>query len=86
MDAGAIFLLPLAGSDHSAFSRHNVLNDLEPVNFIQSEKLRCMSRHQNSSMVSLRDGHFNLAIDGHYNFAATIFVYPKLKCHPGFQF
>lgn len=52
----------------------NVLNDFESVNFVQSEKLRCMSRHQNPSMVSLRDGHLNLAHGGHYNFATTILV------------
>lgn len=37
----------------------------------QREKLRCMSRHQDPSMVNLRDGHLNLAQGGHYNFAVT---------------
>ena len=32
----------------------NVLNDFESVNFIQSKKLRRMSRHQNLSMLNLR--------------------------------
>lgn len=39
----------------------NVLNYFESVNFIQSEKLRCVSRHQNLTMVNLRDGHLNLS-------------------------
>lgn len=30
-----------------------------------------MSRHQNPSMVNLRDGHLNLVLSGHYNFAIT---------------
>ena len=30
-----------------------------------------MSRQQNPSMVSLRDGHLNLAQSGDYNFAVT---------------
>ncbi len=52
----------------------NILNDFKSVNFIQSKKLRCMSRHQNPSMVSLHDGHLNLAQSGHYNFAITLLV------------
>lgn len=36
---------------------HDILNDFESVNFIQSKKLRCMSRHQNPLRVNLRDGH-----------------------------
>ncbi|GJL36304.1 hypothetical protein TUM17576_31240 [Enterobacter hormaechei] len=35
----------------------DILNDFESVNFIQSKKLRCMSRHQNPLRVNLRDGH-----------------------------
>lgn len=49
----------------------NILNDLESVNFIQSEKLRCMRRHQNRSMPNLHDGHLNLAQPGHDKFAVT---------------
>ncbi|WNV02894.1 hypothetical protein RS584_10630 [Enterobacter sp. DTU_2021_1002640_1_SI_PRY_ASU_LCPMC_013] len=52
----------------------NVLNDFESVNFVHSEKLRCGCRHQNPSMVNLRDGHLNLAQNGHYNFAITTLV------------
>lgn len=52
----------------------NVLNDFESVNFVQSEKLRCVCRHQNPSIVNLRDGHLNLAQNGHYNFAVTPLV------------
>lgn len=56
---------------------NNILNDFESVNFVQSEKLRCMSRHQNPSMVSPHDGHLNLAQSGHYNFATTGAVRPR---------
>ncbi|SAB82170.1 Uncharacterised protein [Enterobacter hormaechei] len=49
----------------------DVLNDLESVNFIQSEKLRCESRHGNPYLI-IHAGHLNLAIIGHYNFATTI--------------
>ncbi len=38
------------------------------------KKLRCVSRHQNPSMVNLRDGHLNLAQSGHYNFAVIPLV------------
>lgn len=31
-----------------------------------------MSCHQNPSMMNLRDGHLNLAQNGHYNFASTL--------------
>lgn len=49
----------------------NVLNDFESINFVQSEKLRCVCRHQNPWMVNLLDGNLNL---GHYNFAVTNYV------------
>jgi len=52
----------------------HILNDFKSVNFIQSKKLRGISRHQNPSMVNLRDGHLNLSQYGHYNFAVTKLV------------
>lgn len=71
---------PLCGHLCCQMPVDDVLNDFESVNFIQSEKLRCMSRHQDPSVVNLRDGHLNLAQGGHYNFATTTFVKAHWNC------
>ncbi|WP_413703025.1 hypothetical protein, partial [Raoultella ornithinolytica] len=49
------------------------MNDFESVNFIQSEKLRCM----NNASESLDGEEYGL---GHYSFATTSFVKAQLKC------
>ena len=55
------------------------MNDLESVNFIQSEKLRCESRHGNPYLI-IHAGHLNLAQGGHYNFAVTDVASTKRYC------
>lgn len=45
--------------------------------FLQSEKLRCESRHGNPYLI-IHAGHLNLAQSGHYNFATTILVHTIL--------
>ncbi|QWU07991.1 hypothetical protein KP007_13055 [Raoultella ornithinolytica] len=54
----------------------NIVNDFESVNFIQSEKLRCM----NNASESLDGEEYGL---GHYSFATTSLVrimYIMLNC------